>query len=1170
LAQLGFAVAGAAVGAMFGMPQLGWIAGAAIGGLMFPAKGPAAEGPRLGDLSISSSAYGMPIAIIYGTMRVAGNMIWSSGIREKTTRQKAGGKGGGKQTQTRYTYFASFLLSFGEGPAEDVLRLWADGKLIYDKTTTGNTTRPGLTFRFHPGSESQLPDPLIEAHVGAGRAPAHRGLCTIMFEELALADFGNRIPNITAEITYKRATEQPYQAIDMITPAEGAIFNTYQIDELAVDRQRAYGYFLHTSTNPETCGLRRFSLRTMKEDRQVRMTDVTGTAPNDHPSRLYCGEDSHLYLAVGISTNQRLIRIEPNALREVARFGLASGSTGNTINHFGAPRWFALLSAQGLGGRVDFLLVGGQFSSVGLLRADTLSYVWGAGQSVDEFRVRGVVRGAASDGFAEGWVLGGTDNATNSTASMAIYRLRASALAYYDPSSGQSMFVTFETLASIPASAIDPAATGYWGAQGGLSYDPTDDSLIIQAQMSNAGTPGTVYTLKWRAGAGIVWKTVVPHIINYEGSFFAQSRLQRQRWTVMRGRRVVQLDTATGAITRNEQWPTTVDEWGAQVYDAVTDTHLIRSAQGGWTKLSLGRGGGQGEALSAIVADLCGRAGLTGSDIDVAELSEIVPGYVISRQTTVRGAIAPLSQGYVFDGVESDDILRFRKRGRAPVATIASGQLVPMSAEESWRERRTQDVELPERVNVIAFNRNMDYQQSAQSETRIALTPPASPYGQPIPAMHSRSQVSVELPIALDATTAKRMAARMLYAAWIERSSYEALLPPDWLRLEPTDVVDVAFPGGSTFRPRITRIDTGADFSISLKGVSEAATTYVSTVAADGGQGLPASFIADAAPTSLILPDIPLLRDVDDTAGAASRIYALGGYGASGWSGAALYRSADGTSWTQAGRLPGEAAWGATLNALGPPPLSPFCTDEQNTLTVAMTAGGDVLESITQEAMLNGANPALVIKANGEAEVIQFRDVSVNPTGTYTLSGLLRGRRGTDGFASGHQAGEIFVLLDAEDIEPLAITLGEIGLPRLWRAVSFGMLFEDASIETRTFTGRDLKPYAPWAVKAVKSGNPANITISWARRTRIGGEWKDGAGTVPLAEATEAYEVDILDAPGGAVKRTLTAAMPSTIYANADILADFEAVPASLSVVVYQISAVIGRGFPRAVTVEIP
>jgi hypothetical protein len=54
------------------------------------------------------------------------------------------------------------------------------------------------------------------------------------------------------------------------------------------------------------------------------------------------------------------------------------------------------------------------------------------------------------------------------------------------------------------------------------------------------------------------------------------------------------------------------------------------------------------------------------------------------------------------------------------------------------------------------------------------------------------------------------------------------------------------------------------------------------------------------------------------------------------------------------------------------------------------------------------------------------------------------------------------------------------------------------------------------------------------------------------------------------VKRTLASTTASATYPNADILADFGAVPPALSVVVYQLSAVIGRGFPRAVTLEIP
>jgi hypothetical protein len=161
------------------------------------------------------------------------------------------------------------------------------------------------------------------------------------------------------------------------------------------------------------------------------------------------------------------------------------------------------------------------------------------------------------------------------------------------------------------------------------------------------------------------------------------------------------------------------------------------------------------------------------------------------------------------------------------------------------------------------------------------------------------------------------------------------------------------------------------------------------------------------------------------------------------------------------------------------------------------------------------------------------------------------------------------VLLDPDDVETLVVSLGDLGLARSWRAVGFGTLFEDAETLVESHSGRDLKPYAPWNVKAVKSGSPANITLSWVRRTRIGGELKDGTGVVPLGEASESYEVDVLDGPGGAVLRTLASTGPSVVYANADILADFGAVPATLSVAVYQLSAVAGRGFPRAVTLEV-
>lgn len=216
---------------------------------------------------------------------------------------------------------------------------------------------------------------------------------------------------------------------------------------------------------------------------------------------------------------------------------------------------------------------------------------------------------------------------------------------------------------------------------------------------------------------------------------------------------------------------------------------------------------------------------------------------------------------------------------------------------------------------------------------------------------------------------------------------------------------------------------------------------------------------------------------------------------------------------------------------------------------------------------MNGANSALLLKANGEPEILQFREAVLQADGSYLLSGLLRGRRGTDIYCAGHQVGETFVLLEEATAARLTLALGDLGLARSWRAVGAGQLFDEAQTVIRIHTGRDLRPYAVAHANAVVSG--ADILLSWVRRTRIGGELRDGTGTVPLAETVEAYEIDILDAPGGAVLRTLTSNTASVTYPAAAIAVDFGAIPASLSVVITQMSGVIGRGLPRAITLEI-
>lgn len=149
------------------------------------------EGPRTADLAIQTSTEGAPIPLVYGRMRVAGQLIWAARFNEtSTTRSSGGGKGGGPKN-TEYHYSISFAVGLCEGEIGGIGRIWADGALL-DLSIA--------TYRVHTGAEDQAPDPLIEAIEGAGAAPAFRGLAYIVFEDLPLDGFGNRIPNLSIEV----------------------------------------------------------------------------------------------------------------------------------------------------------------------------------------------------------------------------------------------------------------------------------------------------------------------------------------------------------------------------------------------------------------------------------------------------------------------------------------------------------------------------------------------------------------------------------------------------------------------------------------------------------------------------------------------------------------------------------------------------------------------------------------------------------------------------------------------------------------------------------------------------------------------------------------------------------------------------------------------------------
>jgi hypothetical protein len=195
---LGGAVAGP-VGAAVGR-AVGGLAGAALDSALFGSDSPChVDGPRLTDIDGLASTEGAPIPRLYGRARIGGQLIWATRLEEtaNTTVERTGtrgdkGGGGCGQSTTTYSYFANLAVGLCEGPISFVRRVWADGREL-DLTT--------LTMRVHRGTETQAPNPLIVAKEGADNAPAYRGLAYVVFERLPLAEFGNRVPQFSFEVT---------------------------------------------------------------------------------------------------------------------------------------------------------------------------------------------------------------------------------------------------------------------------------------------------------------------------------------------------------------------------------------------------------------------------------------------------------------------------------------------------------------------------------------------------------------------------------------------------------------------------------------------------------------------------------------------------------------------------------------------------------------------------------------------------------------------------------------------------------------------------------------------------------------------------------------------------------------------------------------------------------
>ena len=523
---------------------------------------------------------------------------------------------------------------------------------------------------------------------------------------------------------------------------------------------------------------------------------------------------------------------------------------------------------------------------------------------------------------------------------------------------------------------------------------------------------------------------------------------------------------------------------------------------------------------------------------DTSALNGSLDGLVVDRIMSARDTLQPLELAFFFDTRESGGRIVFAHRGADfPAAALTPDDLVETHPDAALSTlTRAQETDLPASARITYIAAGGDYPAAVEEARRLAG--------------RSGRVALADVPLVLDAEQAAEIAEVWLFEAWAARERAQFALPPSRLALEPGDAVSLAA-NGRTHLLRITEL--GEHGARDIEALSVDPDLYYGAPSATRDRGGSVAVIAGQPFVTFL--DLPLLRgDEPPAAGYAAAAQ-------SPWPGPiAIYRSPETTGFQLKAVASAPAVTGITLDPLPAGPASRL--DRATSLRVGLDTG--TLASVTELALLGGANLAAIRNDDGEWEVLQFLSAVLAAPATYTLSGLLRGQGGTEhAMRSPLAAGARFVLLDGAPAR-IDMTEDELGLAFNWRC---GPASRDLGSPNyvqlaHTFRGEGLKPLSPVHIRGTRASG--DLTLAWIRRTRTGGDSWD-AVDVPLGEAEERYEIDILD--GTAMKRTLTATAPTATYTAAQQTLDFGAPQPSVSLRIYQLSATRGRGTPREATV---
>ncbi len=942
-----------------------------------------AVGPRLIETRIAVSSYGLPIVISAGSRRLPGNIVWARPFTEyKQTKTTADNQpidfnllGINEPPRlssvkiTLYHYYATAFLIFGEslsltGNDLELRKIWADGDLILDNTSSGKKAAKGINYRFYTGNDNQPVDPTMLFFDGADKTPAYLGVIGLMLVDLPLAAFGNKFPAITIEVAEKGVVSA---AFVQSLPATGENNNEYQVF-CDFNTNRAY---VGNSTGEDS--LYTFDILTSSFLKSVKLNQG-GVLQDGTLKKGFNAVKPWFYAPwlkriigfpdLGIDLTPFAARTDTGAVTSYSvgsiRSHVRSGALGRiqlndttnltviataassdnldivAISNSGDSMW-----------KIDTLLGANSLDNLGYATDSLLCFATSTPISIDLYAVR--------DGLNTVDICPLTLAQLAPTAALPITIVQnkipydgiavtfVTILKYYEAqnaliigyNSGELRMVSLNTFTNIWRITTPLATMPPRGMEGDLS----------SGTYAWAGSGTNLYELN--LNSGIVSTFVIPSgILGTAGS-----------WSHGPSRSVFGFHVSLRTLNR--------------VYFATNaDDDLL---------------------LSDFIKMIAIRSNFLLSELSIhASVTTTIQGAIITEPTSFSELMENIKSVYGLDVNADSGIISVKDNTInyvTPAFTIDDSHLLNQDSNETFRWRREEEIQLPKTMTLTYIDPAIGYQWSTMTIARNGETL----------VTKSENKNRFTVPFIMAAARAKLLAHKALWNVWSSRMSYSFSLAREFLELEPGDLI-AANIDSKNLLIRSMEVTYNNNLTINVNAVDfqDWQEFFIEAYPGQPYNPLVEVFVN----AEVIYLDIPLLKAGDDVAsiGDLSRFYytIVPTTITNTLVETTAFESIDsGLNYRQLNSSNFAVPVGSLITKFGKPIVA-HSIDYINTIKFQLI-GGDaaLLASITLANMLLGGNLAAV-GAPGRWEIIRFTTVTLELDGTYTISVIMRGCNHTD------------------------------------------------------------------------------------------------------------------------------------------------------------------------------